>query len=131
MTNVMDIPAPAPAPETVAAARRHLTERYAAGVDRLLWETGQRPMPDLAAITDVLAADGQAGPVDIGCALVLVQAIRLGLDHLEHDLFEAASGAGVTTKAVAAVLDLTDAAAAEARHRWLAKRRALPPVIAG
>jgi hypothetical protein len=115
----------------MAAARRHLTERYAAGVDRLLWETGQRPMPDLAAITEVLAADGQAGPVDIGCALVLVQAIRLGLDHLEHDLFEAASGAGVTTKAVAAVLDLTDAVAAEARHRWLAKRRALPPVIAG
>ena len=129
MTDVMDIPAPAP--ETVAAARRYLTERYAAGVDRLLWETGQRPMPDLAAITEVLAADGQAGPVDIGCALVLVQAIRLGLDHLEHDLFEAASRAGVTTKAVAAVLDLTDEAAAEARHRWLAQRRALPPVMAG
>jgi len=129
MTDVMDIPAPAP--ETVAAARRHLTERFAAGVDRLLWETGQRPMPDLDAIAGVLAADGQAGPVDIGCALVLVQAIRLSLDHLEHDLFDAARGAGVTTRAVAAVLDLADAAAAEARHRWLAERRALPHVAAG
>jgi hypothetical protein len=118
--------APAPAPDMVTAARRHLTERYAAGVDRLLWDGGKRPMPDLDAITSAIKAGAQAEPLDIASALVLVQAARLGLDHLEHDLFDAAATAGVSTTAVAAVLDLPDEAAAHARRRWLAKRRALP-----
>ena len=30
----------------VSASRRHLTERYATGVDRLLWDTEKRLIPD-------------------------------------------------------------------------------------
>jgi hypothetical protein len=123
--------APTPAPEMVAAARRHLTGRYAAGVDRMLWEGGKRPMPDPDAIAAVITAAGQATALDIASALVLVQAVRLGLDHLEHDLFEAAGAAGIMAEAIAAVLDLTDGAAAQARHQWLAQRRALPQAAAG
>jgi hypothetical protein len=40
----------------VAAYRRHLTERYAAGVDRLLWNTEKRFVPDAAAISLVTDA---------------------------------------------------------------------------
>jgi len=120
----MDVPAPAP--EMVMAARRHLTGRYAAGVDRLLWESGTRPMPDPGAITAVIRAAGEATALDIASALVLVQAVRLSLDHLEHALFDAAGAAGIMAEAIAAVLDLTDGAAARARYEWLAQRRALP-----
>ena len=62
----------------------------------------------------------------MGAALVLVQAARLGLDRLEHELFEAARAMGMPLEAIAAVLDLPDAAAAEKRQRWLEARRALP-----
>lgn len=123
--------APAPAPEMVTAARRHLTTRYATGVDRLLWETEKHPMPDAAAITAAVAAGDRADALDIASALVLVQASRLGLDHLEHDLFAAGQAAGITAAAIAAVLDLPDEAAAEARQRWLAGRRAMPHADAG
>src|SRR6266576_2456850 len=44
---------PAPSPEMVGASRRHLTERYASGVDLLLWETEKRLIPDLDAIRSV------------------------------------------------------------------------------
>ncbi len=37
-----DVEPPAPSPEIVGASRRHLTERYASGVDLLLWETEKR-----------------------------------------------------------------------------------------
>ena len=111
----------------VDASRRHLTERYASGVDLLLWETEKRLVPDLDAITAVTgaAASGQAEGLDMGAALVLVQAARLGLDRLECDLFDAARAMGMRPEAIAAVLSLPDAAAAEKRHRWLETRRDL------
>ncbi len=112
----------------VNASRRHLTERYASGVDLLLWETEKRLIPDLDAIKSVTGAtaSGQAEGLDLGAALVLVQAARLDLDRLEYELFEAARAMGMRPEAIAAVLDLPDAAAAEKRQRWLEARRALP-----
>ncbi|HEX6518783.1 MAG TPA: hypothetical protein VF070_02040 [Streptosporangiaceae bacterium] len=118
--------APAPDPEVVAAARQHLNERYATGVDRLLWEAEKRPMPDSDAMAAVITPGGRAEALDIASALVLVQAARLNLDHLEHDLFEGAHAAGITAMAIAAILELPDEAAARERREWLAKRRALP-----
>jgi hypothetical protein len=116
----------------VSASRRHLTERYATGVDLLLWETEKRLVPDLDAIRSVTqaAAAGRAEGLDMGAALVLVQAARLGLDRLEYELFEAARAMGMRPEAIASVLDLPDAAAAEKRHRWLKRRQALPYVPA-
>jgi hypothetical protein len=112
----------------VTASRKHLTVRYASGVDLLLWETEKRLIPDLDAIrsvTEALSA-GQAEGLDMGAALVLVQAARLGLDRLEYELFEGAQAMGMQSEAIAAVLDLADAAAADKRHRWLTTRRAIP-----
>jgi hypothetical protein len=112
----------------VTASRKHLTVRYASGVDLLLWETEKRLIPDLDAIrsvTEALSA-GQAEGLDMGAALVLVQAARLGLDRLEYELFEGAQAMGMQSEAIAAVLDLADAAAADKRHRWLRTRRSLP-----
>ena len=116
----------------VDASRRHLTERFASGVDLLLWETGKRLIPDLDAIKTVTqaAASGRAEGLDLGAALVLVQAARLGLDRLEGELFEAAYASGMRAEAIAAVLDLPDAAAADKRQRWLEGRRALPHATA-
>jgi hypothetical protein len=115
----------------VDASRRHLTERYASGVDLLLWETEKRLVPDLDAIKAVAdaAVSGQAEGLDMGAALVLVQAARLGLDRLECDLFDVAHAMGMRPEAIAAVLELPDAAAAEKRHRWLKARRALPYAV--
>jgi hypothetical protein len=112
----------------VNASRRHLTERYASGVDQLLWETEKRLIPDLDAIKSVTdaAASGQAEGLDMGAALVLVQAARLALDRLEGELFEASHAMGMRSEAIAAVLDLPDGAAADKRQRWLEARRALP-----
>ncbi len=111
----------------VDASRRHLTERYASGVDLLLWEAEKRLIPDLDAIKAVTSAavSGQAEGLDMGAALVLVQAVRLGLDRLECDIFDAARAMGMRPEAIAAVLGLPDAAAAEKRHRWLETRRDL------
>ena len=122
-----DVEPPAPSPEVVSASRRHLTERYASGVDLLLWETEKRLVPDLDAIKAVTdaAVSGQAEGLDMGAALVLVQAVRLGLDRLECDLFDVAHAMGMRPEAIAAVLELPDAAAAEKRHRWLKTRRDL------
>ncbi|MBV9208422.1 MAG: hypothetical protein JO037_24125, partial [Actinobacteria bacterium] len=120
--------APAPSPEIVTASRRHLTERYASGVERLLWDTEKRFVPDLDAIrlvTDAAAA-GQADALDVGAALVLVQAGRLHLDGLEYEVFQGAHAMGLRREAIAAILELPDAAAAEDRERWLGQRRALP-----
>ena len=123
---------PAPSPEIAHASRRHLTERYASGVDLLLWETEKRLIPDLDAIRSVTeaAAAGRADGLDMGAALVLVQAARLGLDRLEYELFETAHALGLRPEAIAAVLDLPDAEAAAERHRWLEARHALPYVAA-
>jgi hypothetical protein len=97
-------------------------------VDLLLWETEKRLIPDLDAIRSVTeaAASGRAEGLDMGAALVLVQAARLGLDRLECELFEAARAMGMRPEAIAAVLELPDAAAAEKRQRWLERRRAQP-----
>jgi hypothetical protein len=112
----------------VTASRRHLTERYASGVDRLLWDTEKRLVPDLDAIRSVIdaASSGHAEALDIGAGLVLLQAVRLEVDRLEHDVFEGAHRLGMGEEAIAAVLDLPDAAAAGKRRRWLKGRRALP-----
>lgn len=112
----------------VTASRKHLTKRYASGVDLLLWETEKRLIPDLDAIKSVAGAlsSGQAEGLDMGAALVLIQAARLGLDRLEYQLFEGAHAMGMGSEAIAAVLDLPDAAAADKRHRWLGTRRVLP-----
>jgi hypothetical protein len=113
----------------VAASRQHLTERYASGVDLLLWETEKRLIPDLDAIKAVTGATGagQAGALDLGAALVLTQAARLTLDRLEHELFTAARALGMTDEALAVVLGLPDAPAARTRQRWLEERITLPP----
>jgi hypothetical protein len=112
----------------VTASRRHLTERYASGVDRLLWDTEKRLVPDLDAIRSVIeaAASGEAEALDVGAGLVLLQAVRLDLDRLEYDVFEGAQAMGMGEEAIAAVLDLPDAAAAGKRRRWLKTRWALP-----
>ena len=112
----------------VSASRKHLTERYASGVDLLLWETEKRIIPDLDAIKSgtEAAASGHAEGLDVGAALVLVQAARLGLDRLEAELFEDALAMGMPLEAIAAVLELPDVATAEERQRWLEERRALP-----
>jgi hypothetical protein len=119
---------PAPSPEMVSASRRHLTDSFAVGVDRLLWDTEKRLIPDLDAIRSAIAAAeaGQAEALDIGAALVLLQAARLEVDRLEYETFEAAHAIGMQDEAIAAVLELPDAPAAADRHRHLAERRALP-----
>ena len=60
-----------------------------------------------------------------------MQAARLGLDRLEGELFEAAGAMGMRPEAIAAVLELPDAAAVDKRRRWLEDRRALPYAPAG
>ena len=123
---------PAPSPDTVTASRRHLTERYAAGVDRLLWELDERTMPDTEAIRAVhsAASDGESpDALDIGAALVTLQAVRLEMDLLEADLLDAAKSGQVTAESLAAVLGLPDADALDARHRALAAKRRLPRAL--
>jgi len=125
---VRSVEPPAPSPDMVTASRRHLTDRYACGVDRLLWDTEKRLMPDLDAIRLLTrAADaGQAQALDVGAGLVLLQAARLELDRLEFEVFESAQTIGMADEAIAAVLELPDAPAVIKRRRWLKGRRALP-----
>jgi hypothetical protein len=122
---------PAPSPETATASRRHLTSRYADGVDRLMWDLEKRLLPDADAVRAVIEAGAKAEALDIGAALVLVQATRLDLDRAEYDLFEAAEAMGMQHEAIAAVLDLPDSAAAGKRQRWLRARSELPHAEAG
>jgi hypothetical protein len=112
----------------VTASRRHLTDRYASGVERLLWDTEKRFIPDLDAIKLVAkaASSGRAEALDVGAALVLLQAARLELDGLEFEIFEGAHAMGMGQEALAAVLELPDAAAADQRWRWLKTRWELP-----
>jgi hypothetical protein len=112
----------------VDSSRQHLAERYSAGVYRLLWEQEKRPMPDAEAVRAVVsaAADGRADVLDVGAALVIVQAMRLELDLLEANVFDAAGDSGVPDESVAAVLELPGAAAAAARRRMLSAKRDLP-----
>ena len=112
----------------VSAARAHLTQRYARGVERLLWETEKHPLPDLDAVRVVIAAaaDGQAEALDVGAALVLLQAARLDVDRLEFEVFEAAGAIGMNGEAIAAVLDLPSAEAADRRYARLHSRHEIP-----
>lgn len=117
----------------MTASRQHLTERYAAGVDRLIWEQDKRVMPDVAAVKAMVSAAsaGEADVLDIGAALVTLQAVRLETDLLEADVLDAAESGAVAAESVAAVLGLPDADAVDARHRMLTSRRELPLALAG
>src|ERR1044071_4910170 len=86
-----DVDVPTPPPDLVTASRGHLTERYASGVDRLLWQAEKRLIADAAAISLVTdaAVAGLADALDLGAALVLVQAGRLRLDGLAYEIFQA------------------------------------------
>ncbi len=122
----MDVPAPPP--DLVAASRRHLTERYASGVDRVLWNTEKRFIPDTDAIglvTDAAMA-GLAEALDLAAALVLVQAGRLDLDGLEYEIFQAAHAAGPRREALAAILGQPGAAVAGGRPGGLEARPSRP-----
>ncbi|MEU8800974.1 hypothetical protein [Spirillospora sp. NPDC048819] len=57
----MSVDLPAPTPQRVQQARAYLTARHATGVDELLWESRERPMPDRDAIDAVITAGDQAG----------------------------------------------------------------------
>lgn len=124
---------PAPVPDLVTASRRHLTSEFAQGLDRLLWDLEKRPMPDFDAVNGVICA-AQAEPsvdaLSIGAALVLVQSLRLELDGLEADVFDAALASGMDHDSLAAVLDLPDAAAARRWQQYLEARRELPRAAA-
>jgi hypothetical protein len=119
---------PAPSPEMVTASRHHLNKQYAHGVNRLLWDLDKRPMPDADAVMAVITAS-RAGErraaLDIGAALVLLQAMRQDLDCLEADLYAVARANGLDDESLAAVLELPDAAAAAARRKFLDTRREL------
>ncbi|MEW9550224.1 hypothetical protein [Nonomuraea sp. NPDC050783] len=119
---------PAQPPELVRAARAHLTDRYATGVNRLFWQTRKQPMPDVEAITEAIgaASRGRAAEPDLASALVVVQALRLDVDRLEHRLLLAARAAGLDWAGVAAVLELPSAEAAE-RHFARLQRRSRQP----
>lgn len=93
----------------------------------MLWDTEKRLVPDLDAIRSVIdaASSGHAEALDVGAGLVLLQAVRLEVDRLEHDVFEGAHAMGMGDEAISAVLDLPDAAAAGKRRRWLKGRAAL------
>jgi hypothetical protein len=125
---------PAPDPDTVRAARAHLTGKYSRGVDRLMWETHKHPLADLEAVRAVIDTASDGGVVnatDLGAALVLMEAMRLDVDRLEWHMLESARDAGLTWESIAAVLDLAGATEAQERHRWLESRQAEPvaPIV--
>jgi hypothetical protein len=88
----------------VTASRRHLTSRYATGLDSFLWDTDRVPLPDRAAIRAVVRAAqaGQAGlGQDLVAALVLVQVARRELEAEETELRAAAGQAGLSREILA------------------------------
>jgi hypothetical protein len=121
---------PVPSPDMVRAARAHLARRYARGVETLLWEEHHQPLADIDAIAQTILAiraaqaAGQPPPdaTDLGAALVVLQAARLDADRLEVELIQAVRGAGLDWTAVATVLRLPDADAAERRFERLRPR---------
>ncbi|GAA4637011.1 hypothetical protein GCM10023196_089150 [Actinoallomurus vinaceus] len=116
-------------PVMVRAARAHLTGEFSRGVDRLMWETHERPLGDVQSVRAVIQAASGGGAVDVtglGAALLLIRAIRLDVDRLEWELLESARAAGLGWESIAAVMDLSGAAEAQERHRWLDSRRAEP-----
>ncbi|MCK2216107.1 hypothetical protein MF672_020220 [Actinomadura sp. ATCC 31491] len=123
-----DRPPPAPPPDLVRAARAHLSDRYATGVDHLFWQARGQPMPDTTAITEAASAAlaGRAAEADLTSALVAAQALRLDVDRLEHRLLQAARAAGLDWPRIAAALGLPSAEAAERHHARLQRRARLP-----
>lgn len=117
---------PAPSPEMVWAARRHLTTAYARGLQHLLWETEKRLLPDADAVAAVLAAGRRARKSDLDAALVLVQAQRLDLDRAEFDVIGQLRAAGETDDGIAAMLELPGPAQALAHYEQLKLRYQLP-----
>jgi len=65
----------------VAASRKHLTERYASGVDLLLWETEKRLIPDLDAIKAVAGAVSPAQAADRAAETARRAVQRAGAEH--------------------------------------------------
>ncbi|TDE36487.1 hypothetical protein [Actinomadura sp. 6K520] len=126
---VMSVGLPAPAPQSVLQARAYLTSRYATGVEEFLWEAGERPMPDRAAIDAVITAGDQAqygtgeslASAEVVAALVVLSAARLNLDQTEVRLLKAAQASGLGFEQIAAVLDLS-VEDAEERYRRLKPR---------
>jgi hypothetical protein len=118
----------------VHAARAHLARRYARGVETLLWEEHHHPLPDTDAIRQTIGAIGTAQAAgepppeatDLGAALVVLQAARLDVDRLEVQLIDAVRAAGLDWTAIAAVLGLPDARAAEQRYEKLRPRLDAP-----
>jgi hypothetical protein len=93
-----------PSRAVVTASRRHLTSRYATGLDSFLWDTDQVPLTDRAAIRAVVLAAraGQAGlGRDLVPALVLVQVARRELEAEETELRAAAGQAGLSREILA------------------------------
>src|SRR5262245_54211248 len=90
-------------------------------------------MPDMDAVRAVVAASADtphADALDIAAALVTIQAMRLELDALEADVLDTAQRAGVSAEAMAAALELPDAASVAARHKMLIARRNAPRAVA-
>lgn len=116
---------PVPAPEEVRAARVYLTSRHATGLDKLLWEARERPMPDGTAVNAVIAASGQARrgrgdvppPMDVAAALVLLNALRSNLDLAEARLLGTAQVSGIGLEQLAAILGVSVQEAEERRGR--------------
>lgn len=124
---------PIPSPETVRAARAHLTRRFGRGVEALLWQEHHHPLPDVEAVAKAIAAIRAAHTheqpptvTDLGAALVVLQAARLDMDRLEADLIAAVREAGLDWAQIAAVLELPDAAAAQERFEKLRPRLDAP-----
>ncbi|HEY1618325.1 MAG TPA: hypothetical protein VGG25_11930 [Streptosporangiaceae bacterium] len=85
----------------------------------MLWQTEKRFIPDGAAVSLVTdaATAGLADALDLGAALVLVQAGRLDLDGLEYEIFQGTHAAGMRRDALAAILGRPAAAAGTRQDR--------------
>ncbi|MFB4320618.1 hypothetical protein ACA361_41645 [Actinomadura sp. 21ATH] len=110
-------------------ARAYLTSRYATGVHEVLWEARERPMPDGDAVDAVLTASDHSrrgageplGLMDVAAALVVLSAIRLGLDRAEARLLDTAQSSGMNVEQIAAILDRSTEEAGE-HHRSIKAR---------
>ncbi|QXJ21850.1 hypothetical protein AGRA3207_002752 [Actinomadura graeca] len=147
---------PLPDPDLVRAARRHLTSRYASGVEAVLWEMHKHPMHDLDAVGRVLESEtgpsatdddgtasddgagdtagdegtrrpaGPASAMDVGAAFMVLLAARQDTDRLEAALFGRALHLGLGYEQIAAVLGLPDARTARRRHEEILDRARAP-----
>lgn len=128
---------PAPSPDVVSAARAYLTPRCAVGLDDFLWDSEQRPLPDLAAIDAVIdavidasaraeaGAGNQPPAMDIAAVMVVLAAARQDMDRTEARLLAAARASGMGWAAIAGVLGVA-VAGLEERYRQLTRRLGEP-----